>query len=245
MSQVQKQLALQLLTGPQFYFGSFFQTERNSSVVAKLRAFLTDPKKWSQCLYLSGPRGVGKSHLLQASCHEIRSRGGSAIYLPMELLLKQEEGVFQNLSQYDLVAIDDFQLIQKNKAWEEGVFHLFNQLADSHQLLMVSADQPLSLLEVGLADLRSRLASGLVCHLEALRESEIRSILIAQAEGRGLSLPLAVVEYLFHHFPRDLCSLLNVLNVLDQASWEQKRNITIPLINQLKAAAVLPGSFPG
>lgn len=79
-----------------------------------------------QSLFLWGPSGSGKSHLLQGVSRAI---GARALYLPMtELLEYPPEAVLEGVIDCEAVLIDDVQLIFGRDDWQETLFHSFNQL---------------------------------------------------------------------------------------------------------------------
>ena len=85
-------------------------------------------------------------------------------------------------------------------------------------------------------DLRTRLAAGLVFHLEPLSQDEAHTALVREAERRGIVLRAEVLHYLWSRFARDLGSLMGLLDVLDEFALSEKRAVTVPLIKQLLGA---------
>jgi DnaA family protein len=82
------------------------------------------------------------------------------------------------------------------------------------------------------ADLRTRLAWGLVYQLKPLSDGEKALHLRAEAARRGLRLPDEVLAYLLTRLPRDLASLNQVLEALDRYSLETQRPVTVPLVRE-------------
>ena len=64
-------------------------------------------------------------------------------------------------------------------------------------------------------DVRTRLAWGLVYQVHALSDDEKAQALSAHAASRGFGLPADVVEYLLTHMPRDMRTLVAVVDALD------------------------------
>jgi DnaA family protein len=186
-------------------------------------------------LYLWGPVGSGKSHLLQALCHAMAAKGESHIYLPLRELVSLSPALLEGLEQQALIAIDDIQAAAGQSAWEEGLFHLYNRVRDSGHRLVVSASGAPSSLGLGLPDLVSRLGWGPVFQLTALTDIEKRGALQLRAHRRGLEMGDEVADYLLKRCPRDMDSLFNMLNRLDQASLAAQRRLTIPFVRQLLA----------
>ena len=184
-------------------------------------------------LYLWGPTGCGKSHLLQALCHETAANGQSPVYLPLEELKMLSPELLEGLEQQALIAIDDIQAIAGVCQWEEALFHLYNRVRDGGQRLVVSATVTPAGLGLTLPDLISRLGWGPVFRLTSLTDTDKRAALQMRARRRGLEMGNEVAEYLLRRCPRDMDSLFNLLNQLDQASLAAKRRLTIPFVREL------------
>ncbi len=216
---------------------SNFITGQNSQLVAQLRQLGSEPSE--RFLYLWGSVGSGKSHLLQALCHQTTAAGRCAFYLPLSEASQLSPAMLEGLEQMALVVIDDVDAIAGEMAWEEALFHLYNRLRDCGQgVLVVAAQLPLATLALELADLHSRLAWGLVFQLQGLDDEDKRLALQQRAAGRGFELPDDVVTYLLRYYRRDVAGLFELLEQLDQASLANQRRLTIPFVKEVIAKHV-------
>lgn len=184
-------------------------------------------------IYLWGQPGLGRSHLLQASCQTATENNLTAFYLPLAQLDQLSIKLIENLEIFNLICIDDLQLIAGNKLWEEAIFHLYNRSQRPKTRLIISANKPPAELSLTLPDLTSRLLSGTILHLQELEDAEKLSLLQTNAHSRGLELPFEVAQYLLNHHPRNLNLLFNALNQLDQASLINQRKLTIPFLKKI------------
>lgn len=182
-------------------------------------------------LFLWGPNGCGKSHLLQACCAATLT-SQTAIYLPLQMLKEWGADSIDGLDSHNLVAIDDIEQVALDKAWEEQLFHLYNRLRDNGQTLIISASCPPAQLKIGLADLRSRLCSGLTIQIHELSDEEKINTLMARAHQRGFVLSTAVAQFLVTRNVRNMHDLTEILNRLDEASLAAQRKITIPFVKE-------------
>jgi DnaA family protein len=157
----------------------------------------------------------------------------AALYLPAEELETLDPAIFEALESYDLVCIDDLQLLLGKPEWEQALFHLYNRLRDTGRRLLISANNTPAHLAVGLADLASRLTWGLVFQLQPLNDADKLAALDAQARARGLVIAEDVLQFLLNHSDRNLRILMRQLDQLDSASLEQKRRVTIPFVKQV------------
>ncbi len=186
-------------------------------------------------LYLWGPAGCGKSHLLQALCHAAAAEGLSPVYLPLQELISLTPDLLHGLEHQALIAIDDIQVVAGLSEWEEALFHLYNRVRDHGQRLVVSASVAPAGLALTLPDLTSRLGWGPVFQLATLTDTDKRAALQMRARRRGLEMNNEVADYLLRRCPRDMDSLFNLLNRLDQASLAAQRRLTIPFVRDLLA----------
>lgn len=230
----------QLLPGFNFRldadFSSFFVTK--TSQLAKKTFEQGVREQRSDCLYLSGAQGVGKSHLLQAACNLANEEGRSAIYLPLaEFADFSPEVVLDGVQTMDLVALDDVQSIAHSAVWQEALFHLYNQRLLARRPIYFAANVPARLLCLSLPDLQSRLCACLAFVLVEMRDDEKVLWLQFLADQRGMSLNEPCANYILLHYGRSHQVLLDTLEKLDQASLVQKRKITIPFIKEQLAAS--------
>jgi DnaA family protein len=182
-------------------------------------------------IYLYGPGGVGKSHLLQAACH---LAGTDALYLPLAELGEFTPGeVLQDIESRALICLDDVHAVLGKADWEEALFHLYNRAQQRNCRLLVAGDAAPRALAVGLDDLRSRLGWGLVYQLSRLDDDEKAVILQFRARRRGLALPPEVARYIVSRSVRDMDILLDMLDTLDNASLAAKKPLTIPFVKRV------------
>lgn len=183
-------------------------------------------------VYLWGPRGTGKTHLLQALCHRAAGRGEPAAYLPLREAVVTPEAV-EGLEQLPLVVIDDVDAVAGRAAWETALFHLHNRVREQGGRLVMAGPCSPAALGISLADLRSRLAGGLVLQLHAPGDGDKAEALRLQARQRGLAMPREVASYLLRRCPRDMGALFALLDTLDQASLAAQRKLTVPFVKEV------------
>ena len=183
-------------------------------------------------VYLWGANGVGKSHLLQAVCQRIASAGDAVALLHLELHEQYAPQMLEGLENLALVCIDNIHAIAGSTDWEEALFHLFNRMYDKKTPLVISATNPPAQLDIKLPDLKSRLAWGLVLQLRSLSDEQKITVLQKRAHIRGMELNDEVGRYLLTRYSRDMGSLIDILDILDEASLSEQRRLTIPFVRQ-------------
>ena len=202
----------------------------NDSVYQAVRQFLEDP---GGSLFLSGPPGSGKSHLLNALCHAARENGKGAFYIALKRLPVEAVAGLEGLQGLDLVCVDDLDHVAGNASWENALFRCFNEVRSANGKWVVSSRKSLSSIQFDLADLQSRLAWGLRLKLKSLEDEDKMKVLQNRAGALGIEFPQDVLLYLIKHSKRDMASLLSALESLKDAAFVSKRRITIPLAREI------------
>ena len=181
-------------------------------------------------LYLAGPSGAGKTHLLIAA-----ARAAEGFYLDPGAEPGVGPAVTEGLEKARLVCLDGVGAAAGRPDWEEALFGLFNALETAGAPLIAADRAPPGRLGLRLPDLASRLASGPVLGLAALDEPELGRVLVGRARARGFELPPSVAAYLVARERRDVPHLLALLDRLDRHSLAAHRPVTIPFVRSLLA----------
>jgi DnaA-homolog protein len=182
--------------------------------------------------WLCGPPGSGKTHLLQAAC-SAAGEHGRAGYVPLAQMASLGIGVLDGLTQLQLLALDDFEAVAGEREWELRIFGLLRELEESGGRLIVAAGSPPALIKWALPDLGSRCAAGAVFQLRALSEEEQHAALQLRARLRGLELPDETLQWLQRRLPRDMRTLYELLDTLDEAALTAQRRLTVPFIREV------------
>jgi len=224
------QLPLGFEAGELFTFDSFVAGK--NSVAAGLAQQMAAGEGETQ-LYFWGEAGLGKSHLLQASCNLAAKDRHTVCYLTQAEILGQATDIFDGLEQIELICLDDIDTWLIDETWENALFDLINRVRENHSRLMLTSAHSPEENFVKLPDLRSRLSWGPVFHLQGLSDKEKFQALSYRARQNGLALPENVADYLMQRYPRDMFGLFERLAVLDKASMAMQRRLTIPLVKSV------------
>ena len=202
-------------------------------------AVLADPAATGPAVWLWGPEGSGKTHLLQAAC----ATSPAAAYLPLGELLAAGPEVLAGWEERALVCMDDVDRLAGRRDWELAAFALFNRLWERGGCLVVSAATSPAATRFTLPDLQSRLAWGGVFRLEALSDEDRIAALRRRAAYRGLELPLDSARYLLRRLPRDMRALCGWLDKLDIASLAAGKRLTLPFVRSvIEAESATPAA---
>jgi DnaA family protein len=181
---------------------------------------------------LSGPLGVGKTHLLMACCEDARANGHTVLYCP----LPGGAGMLAEAGAVELLAIDGVDAACGDRESEFLVFTAINRQHDARRALLLASSRPPE--DFVLPDLRSRLAEAEQLVLD-LPDDEARiAILQHRAAAAGLPLEPAAAQWLLRNTSRALPDLLGTLARLDRESLARGRRITVPLLREVLLAEV-------
>ena len=192
---------------PQFSFDNFVVGPSNRFAHSACIAVTNVPGQVYNPLFLYGPPGVGKTHLLYAIANGIRKGKPDAniVYIKgdqftNELIAAIQSGKnieFRNkYREADLFLIDDVQFIAGKEATQEEFFHTFNQLYEDHkQIVMTSDRKPSDMLT--LEDrLKTRFEWGLIADIQPPDYETRMAILKNKAKNLGLQLDDDVCNYI-------------------------------------------------
>ncbi|WP_200821415.1 DnaA regulatory inactivator Hda [Oceanicoccus sp. KOV_DT_Chl] len=230
MSVLSQQLPLALQLRDDATFENFYVAD-NGVLVDSLQRQLSGGERY---IYYYGDKGSGRSHLLQAACHQADKAGLSSVYLPLSELHEYNPAeLLEGLEQLSLVCLDDIDQVLGNSDWEQQLFHLFNRLNDQQVCLLVSAPCAVRELNIELADLSSRLSWGMLFQITPFNDAQQLAVIQFRAQRRGLQLSDDVAQFIFYRCQRDTEALMQVLEQLDKASLEQKRRLTVPFVKSI------------
>lgn len=220
-----RQFVLDVTLPEESGFASFVAGE-NAVLVSTLRDLARGHGE--NQVYLFGEQGTGKTHLLQAVCHEAADHGLRAAYLPPQLLVGAGAGSLEGLENLDVVCLDGIGTLCGRPDRETALFNLINNARLRNTRMVLSDRQPPRALSAGLPDMLSRLVWGPVFQVFSLDDSGRLRVLMERARHRGFQLPEEVARYLLNTSARDLGSLLRCLGSLETASLRDHRLVTLP-----------------
>ena len=198
-----------------------FVVGRNAEVIATLSAIARGKERF---VYLWGEPGAGRSHLLHAL-------GGDS-----------DQGEIPALDpRRHMYVVDDVDRCSESQ--QQQLFVLLNEIRADAAARFVGAGNTAPMHLNLRDDVRTRLAWGLVYQVHALSDAEKAQALSAHAASRGVTLPDDVIDYLLTHMPRDMRTLVAIVDALDTFAISTKKAMTVPLV-RLWASEGAAGSAP-
>lgn len=180
-------------------------------------------------LFLHGPSGVGKTHLLEAFCGQARERhpGIAAVFLSAEQFTTSFlqalhgtglPGFRRSCRTADLLIIDDLQFFVGKRATIVEFQQTIDALQRAGKQMVFAADRDLDALADLGPDVIVRLKGGMHARILPPDEDVRRGIVAGLAARRGLALPDDVVAYVAAHITRQARELIGAVNRLEAAS---------------------------
>jgi DnaA family protein len=223
-----KQIALDIDLGRGPTLSNFLPGP-NAEALQHLRLWAGSAVRSPVPMYLWGPAGSGKTHLLRAMGQALAERGETVGWLDPHVT---EPPSFDPSWRVILLDdVQDFSAVQQQAAFNWFV-HAATPVDGAACGVIAAGSHPpadLSLRE----DLRTRLGWGHVFQLHLLDETQRRAVLRQHAEGRGIFLKDDVMDFILTRFSRDLGSLMALLDQLDGYALQTQRPLTIPLIKAM------------
>jgi chromosomal replication initiator protein len=170
-------LPTDLLGDPKLSFDQFVIGDSNRLAHAAALAVAEMPSQAYNPLFVCGPPGVGKTHLLRAigsliAAHDptliVRSITGEQFTTAFiaALQARDTEQFKDRFRNVDVLLIDDVQFLERKTRTEEEFFHTFNALYDAGSQIVLTSDRPPRNLEDLEDRLRERFASGLIADIQ-------------------------------------------------------------------------------
>ena len=192
---------------PQFTFDNFVVGPSNRFAHSACIAVTNVPGQVYNPLFLYGPPGVGKTHLLYAIANGIRKGKPDAniVYIKgdeftNELIdaIKNGRNIeFRNkYREADLFLVDDIQFIAGKEATQEEFFHTFNKLYEEHKQIVLTSDRKPSDMLTLEDRLKSRFEWGLTADINPPDYETRMAILKNKAKQLGLNLSDDVCNYI-------------------------------------------------
>ena len=201
-----------------------------SSALQQLTQTLPTALDETQQFFLWGVANTGKTHLLQAICNQSALTQQKSVYLPMRELEKLDANILEEMHQFDIVCIDDVEIVLGRKQWDRALFNLINELRAENKNLVITSSYNPNDIKVSFNDLASRLVWGQVYKLNLLSDDEKAMAIQLHAKARGLEVSQEVCSYLLKRYPRELDKLIGFLDELDKQSMIQQRKVTVPFV---------------
>lgn len=190
---------------PDYTFDNFAVSETNHMAYAACKAVAAKPGASYNPLFLWGPTGVGKTHLMQATGRQVlvKKHDIKLIYCTAEeftneiieaIRTRSTSAFKRKYRTVSLFMIDDIQFIAGRETVQMEFFHTFNSVIQAGGQVILTSDKPPSNIDKLEARLRSRFEGGLSIDISSPNFELRTAILITKARERGVTLPTNIVH---------------------------------------------------
>jgi len=193
-------------------------------------------------LFIHGPTGVGKTHLLEGIWSQVRRAGGRRIiYLSAEQFttyflqaLRGGTGLPSFRQKYravDLFILDDVQFFEGKQATITELTHTIDALLRDSAQVVLAADRPAAELRHLGSDLQARISGGLVSQILPLDEATRLAVVRQLLNRRRLELSDGVAQRIAERMPGDARQLAGMINRLWAIDQTQTQPITLGIVD--------------
>lgn len=241
-----------------YTFENFVVGQSNRLAYAAAQMVGDAPAQSYNPLFLYGDVGLGKTHLLQAICHELRKKHPrlKLRYISCEtftndfiaaLQTKQARMVDRFRERYrkvDVLLVDDIHFLAGKSSTQEEFYHTFNALFSDKKQIILSSDGPPEGIPTIEQRLLSRIKWGMVASIEK-PDYETRLLIIRKkAELRGTPFPADVVAFLAGHVDTNVRELEGAVIKLNGHAILTNRPITLDLAREVFRGYLREGGAP-
>ena len=209
-----------------FTFENFIKGPSNQFAYAAAQAVAANPSGAYNPLFIYGPSGLGKTHLLNAIQVEIKKNHPdyNIVYVDCEMFTNEiitavktatTEQFRQKYREADVLLIDDIQFLAGKESTQEEFFHTFNTLHNDGRQIVIASDRPAKEIKSLEERLRTRFEWGLTADIQPPDFETRVAIVKRKAELLSLKLPDDVAEYIANHLKQNIRQLEGAVKKLN------------------------------
>ena len=191
----------------EYTFDTFIVGPSNEFAYAACMAIAKNKVTQYNPLFIHGPSGLGKTHLLSAIQHEIKSIHPeyNIVYVTSEVFTneiitaigeKNTAAFRQKYRNADVLLVDDVQFIVGKESTQEEFFHTFNELLKSGSQIVLTSDRPPKDIKTLEDRIRSRFEAGLMADISIPNFETRVAIIKRKAELLDLQIPDEVADFI-------------------------------------------------
>jgi chromosomal replication initiator protein len=230
---------------PRYTFENFVIGPSNRHAHAYSMAVANSPAKAYNPLFIYGGVGLGKTHLIQAICHQIKNSASGNIkicYISSEKFTNELIDAIQHHStsafrqkyrNADVLVIDDIHFIAGKESTQEEFFHTFNTLYDAHKQIVFSSDRPPKEISNLQERLVSRFGWGLTTDIQPPDLETRVAILKKKIEREPVGVPDEVIFFIAQLIKTNIRELEGALIRTIAYSLLEEEPITMALTKEV------------
>ena len=222
----------------EYTFDNFIVGNSNKFAHAACVAVANHPATDYNPLFIYGPSGLGKTHLLYAITNEFKRKRPDikVIYIKGEDFTNQmiECMAHRTMSEFrekyrscDILMIDDIQFIAGKVSTQEEFFHTFNALHEDGKQIILTSDKPPRDIQTLEDRLKTRFEWGLIADIQP-PDPELRvAIIKKKADQIGIEISDEVLEFLAENLRSNIRQIEGAVRKLSAIGFVYGKVITM------------------
>lgn len=207
-----------------------------------------NPAEYYNPLFLYGPSGLGKTHLLFAIINEMKTKRPdlNVVYITCEdftnmlvesISKKTDPAIFRSkFRNLDFLLIDDIQFLANKRAVQEEMFHTFEALFNSGKQIVFASDRQPSEMENIDKRLTTRFSMGGVFDIQP-PDAELRqAIFKRKADAYGVDIPNDVLQFLSENIRTNIRQIEGAIKTLKAHSLIGGEDISFEMAKRVLSA---------
>lgn len=238
----------------EFTFENFIKGPSNQFAFAAAQAVAANPSGAYNPLFIYGPSGLGKTHLLNAIKIEIQKNHPdfNIVYVDCEKFTNETitaiktatmEQFRQRYRKADVLLIDDIQFLAGKESTQEEFFHTFNCLYEAGKQIVVTSDRPPKEMKRLNDRLCSRLEGGLLADVQPPDLETRTAIIRTKAAQFGMVLSEEVVQYIAENITSNVRQLEGVVKRLTAYRDILDDTITVDSVKRAIKDVIRTGTY--
>ena len=223
-----------------YTFDNFIVGSSNKFAHAAAYAVATRPACDYNPLFIYGPSGLGKTHLMYAITNHLQKRNPNIriIFIKgedftnqmVECLAKQAMDDFRNkYRSCDVLLIDDIQFLAGKISIQEEFFHTFNPLFEDKKQIILTSDRPPRDIKTLEDRLKTRFEWGLIADIQP-PDLELRiAIIKKKIEQARIRVPDDVIVFLAENLRSNIRQIEGAIRKLSALSFLNGQDISMEL----------------
>jgi len=216
------QLTIEMPKRPALGREDFLVNECNHEAINFIDKFYKNKMKSG---LLVGPKGSGKTHLVNVFCKNIEQNRW--IISP-----KLNEDTYKLFEQNDAIIIEDIDLISSTSE-EEYLLHSINLSKELKKILLLTTGTELSKFDVKIEDLRSRLDSMQSVKILEPNDDLMSALILKLFYDRQILIKPQIVNFLMQRVERSYLGISEIVDLIDSFSLSKNKSISINLIKEI------------
>lgn len=224
------------ILNPSYNFNTFIVGNSNRYAYTAAKSVATKPGTVYNPVFIYGPTGLGKTHLIHAIGNYVQSQNKIVIYTTIEQFMNDFTHNLRNQSMdrfrdkyrnCDVLLIDDVQFLTNKIQTQEEFFHTFNELHQTGRQIVLTSDKPPKMIDNLEERLKTRFEWGLIADI-GLPELETKiAIIKKKCELDGVNLNNDIVNYIATNMGDNIREIESAIINLNAYASLMKQEITL------------------